>query len=119
MAMVEGIEKLGQLERVLGKVRRLSGRDRLINDVGSLGRGQPQFPYFVRRLTGQVFRQICSRRTGGRVPVEFLGIETALAEDVGCTHHGVLRVRTVSPSKLNASLKSNAITDDLVNFSMK
>ena len=39
--MVKGIEQLSELERVLGQVRRLGRGDALINDVRSLGAGQP------------------------------------------------------------------------------
>ena len=39
--MVESIEELRQLEGVLGQVRGLGGGNALINDVGSLGGGQP------------------------------------------------------------------------------
>ena len=41
MPVVESIEELRELEGVLGQVRGLGGGNRLVNDVGSLGRGQP------------------------------------------------------------------------------
>src|SRR5262245_52116655 len=47
MMVVEGIEKLRQLESMLCQVRRLGGGDALINDLRGLGGGQPEFPDFV------------------------------------------------------------------------
>ena len=54
MTMVEGVEKLRQLEDVLGQIGRLSRGNALVDHVGSLGGREPEFPDLVVRLGRQV-----------------------------------------------------------------
>ncbi len=118
--MVKGVEKLRQLEGMLGQVSWFGGGNALVDDVGSLGRGQPELPNFVARFAQRdifpvpqekdVRPDSCQIRRDRNPPLrKMLAARTAAYCAYG----------PVSPSKLNASLKSKAITDDLVNFSMK
>jgi hypothetical protein len=47
MAMVERVEKLGQLEHVLRQICRFGRGDALSDYIGSLGSGEPEFPDFI------------------------------------------------------------------------
>ena len=93
--MVERVKQLGELERMLGEVRWLGRGNALVNDVRSLCRSQPQFPYFVGCLAGSNTSPD-PRPTIGRLNLltKFVGIETAFAENIGSAHSGILRVRT-------------------------
>jgi hypothetical protein len=52
MAMIERIEKLRQLERMLGEIRGLCGCDTSVDDVGRFRRGLPEFPELVATIAG-------------------------------------------------------------------
>ena len=58
MAMIESVEKLRQLEDVLGEVRRLGGRDALVHGIGGFRRGQPELPEFVGVVAREKFRKV-------------------------------------------------------------
>src|SRR6267143_3354124 len=92
MAVVEGIEKLCQLERVLGQVGRLCGGDALVYDVRSFGGSEPELPDFIVRFS----TQILGERGGdvaSNVSTECVGIDARFAEDAGGAHNGVLGIR--------------------------
>ena len=115
VAVVEVIELLRQLERVLGGVGGLGGAMHcsIIDDVlaAASQNSQISFPLSPAKKraksTVETVANACS------------GLNSGLAEDVGGPHHGVLRVGAGFALEANASLKSKAITDYLVNFSMK
>src|SRR4029077_14478306 len=119
MPVVEVVEQLCQQECVLREIRWLGGGDALVDEVVRLGCSQPELPYLVPGFAAQILLKILGRGGASRVPTERIGIEASFAEDAGRAHASVLRVRAGFASKLNASLKSNAITDGLVYFSMK
>ena len=118
--MVEGIEKLRQLERVLGQVGGLGRGDALVNDVGRLGSGQPELPNFVAGFADEISLRDLRQKAGspGSLP-NSSGSKPPLRKILAARTTAYWAYGPVSPSKLSASLKSNAITDDLVNFSMK
>src|ERR1700738_4684388 len=92
MAVIEGIEKLCQLERVLGQVGRLCGGDALVYDVRSFGGSQPKPPDFV----GGFASQILGERGGdvaGNISTEGIGINARFAEDAAGAHDRILGVR--------------------------
>ena len=50
MTMVERVEKLTELENMFRQIRRFGRGNALVDDVGRLGRRQPQLPDFVGAL---------------------------------------------------------------------
>src|SRR5579863_4578454 len=52
MAVIEGVEELGQLEDVFGEICGFGGGDALIDDVRGLGGGEPEGPEFVGGVVG-------------------------------------------------------------------
>ena len=53
--MIEGIEKLRQLEGMFGQISRFRGSNALTNDIRSLGGREPEFPDFV---TGRAVKEL-------------------------------------------------------------
>ena len=45
--MIEGVEKLRQLEGMLGKISRFGGRDALAHNIRGFSSRQPELPYVV------------------------------------------------------------------------
>src|SRR5580698_3828136 len=94
MAMVKSVEKLRQLEHVLGQMCRFGGGDALVDDVGSFRRRQPEFPEVVVSLAEKESGKIGGGDVASHVSTEIVGIESTFAENVCRADHGILRVRT-------------------------
>src|ERR1019366_4862058 len=110
IAVIEGVEKLRQLEGMLGKISRFGGRDALTHDIRGFRGRQPQLPDVVAGFAIEEVREtfcrdeawLVSSRTGvargqrdaaSRVSPETLGIESTFAENVGSADDGILRIR--------------------------
>ena len=61
IAVIEGVEKLRQLEGVLGEISRFGGRDALAHDIRSFRGRQPEFPDVVARLAIEILSKILRR----------------------------------------------------------
>src|SRR5258706_8410016 len=112
IAVIEGVEKLRQLKRVLGKVRRFSSSNALRHNVRSLSRRQPELPNTVRQFAvkelGKIIRRDAARRFPARTSIarrEILRVQSTLAKNVGGTDHGILRVRACVPLKAQSVLE--------------
>ena len=114
VAMVEVVELLRQLEGVLGGVGRFCGGDALLDDSSMSSLPAARAPRFRCR---------CRRRRSARSPLQptsaCSGSTPALRKMLLARTTAYCAYGPVSPSNASASLKSNAITDCLVNFSMK
>src|SRR5713101_10021252 len=91
--MVKRIEKLSELESMLCQVGRLGCGNTLVNNVGSPGSRQPEFPNFVAVFAGKIFCQFSDRNAVGQAFAKLVRIKAALAEDVGGAHYRILRIR--------------------------
>src|SRR4029077_6069740 len=92
MAMIKSIEKLRELECVLGQVGGFGRGNALVNNVGSLRSCQPEFPNFVAVFAGEISCEFAGGKGGGRVSAELVWIKAALAEDVGGSNYRILGV---------------------------
>src|SRR5713101_6348455 len=110
IAVIEGIEKLRQLEGMLGEISRFSGRDALADDIRGFSRRQPKLPDVVRGFAVKEASKILHRDAACRVSAsnsiarrrrnaarsvstEAIRIESTLAENIGSAHDRILRVR--------------------------
>src|SRR3981189_2271627 len=110
IAVIEGIEKLRQLEGVLGKISRFSGCDALAHDVRGFSGRQPELPYivggFAVKEAGKILRRDAACRVSSRpriarrhrnaargVSTETLRIQSTFAKNIGSAHDRILRVR--------------------------
>src|ERR1019366_1256737 len=93
IAVIEGVEKLRQLEGMLGKISRFGGRDALAHDIRGFRGRQPQLPDVVAGFASEVLREILRRDAVCRVSAEPIRIESTFAENVGSADDGILRVR--------------------------
>ena len=107
------------MKRVLSHIGRLSCRDALLHLEEVLEAVSQSSPISFSVFAREKFGQLSGGDLAGNVSTESLRIYAGFLEDAGGADNCVLGVGPVSPSKLRASLKSKAMTDCLVNFSMK
>src|SRR5258708_840104 len=112
IAVIEGVEKLRQLKRMLGKISRLGGRDALRHSIRGLSRRQPELPDVIRGFAAKEASKIPRRNAACRVSArtsiarrEILRVQSTLAENIGGTDHGILRVRACVPLKAQSVLE--------------
>ena len=87
--MIEVVERLRQLKRVLGHVRRLAGGDGCLDRGIGLGGGQQHLPEIFRlKLAGHGLAAELRREIGNG-----LAALLELAQNVAGAHRGVLEVR--------------------------
>src|SRR6202521_2467256 len=93
IAVIEGVEKLRQLEGMLGKISRFGGRDALAHNISGFRRRQPELPNTIGRFAIQEAGKIIRRDAACRVSAEVIRIQSTLTENIGSAHHRILRVR--------------------------
>ena len=92
MTVIEGVEKLRELENMFGQVCWLGGGNALVDYVGSFRRREPQFPEFVAGFAFEIKRHL----GGGNAALpstESPGINPSFTKDAGGAHDRILRVR--------------------------
>ena len=119
--MVERVELLAEVERVLCKHRQFQRANRLLDDFVEPRGLEDESPQLVR-LLGAVRerrRAGASRAPSGRRRVEALAFLQLARRCCWRERSAYCRYGPLSPSKLRASSMSNAMTFPRENFTMK
>src|SRR5258708_15985681 len=106
IAVIEGVEKLRQLKRMFGKVRRFSSSNALRHNVRSLSRRQPKLPDVIRGFAAKEASKIPRRDAACRVSArtsvarrEILRVQSSLAANAGGSDNGTVPVSAGAPLK--------------------
>src|SRR6266849_8159397 len=93
IAVIESVEKLRQLKRMLGKISRFGGRDALAYNIRGLSSRKPELPDVVIRFAVKELRKTFCRDAACRVSAERIRIQSPFAENVGSADNRILRIR--------------------------
>ena len=92
--MIEGIEKLRELEDVFGEISGFGRGDALIYNVRRLRRCEPEFPNVIRAGAVQKLSVFSGGKSCSQTVDKGINIDLPFSEYVGRSCHCVLRIRS-------------------------
>src|SRR5260370_7493760 len=102
MTMIERVKKLSQLKHMLGQIGWFGSGYALVDYIGRLGRGEPEFPEFISDIAGQVRGKTVRRQVHRQVIAEGAGVNSGLAEDAGCADNRTFAVHPLFTPQTDA-----------------